>query len=146
MEKKNNNSNGNNANIELDRIRQIINNKINEKKNQIFPLHSMAYNNSVHYEIHCLKWVLGKTNQSPQIQMSQVEDIIQKEVNYLNGKMTTKPINMEKRDMFIIYTETLNWVLYVIHSIEEKGLGKSINTNKKIMVQLTLYLTAQLVT
>jgi hypothetical protein len=27
-----------------------------------------------------------------------------------------------KRDMFIIYSETLNWVLYVIQSIEEKGL------------------------
>ena len=114
--------NGNNADIELDRFRQILNNKINEKMNQIFPSHSMAYNNSVHYEIHCLGWVLGKINQRIQIQMSQVEDIIQKEINYLNGKMTTKSINIEKRDMFIIYTETLNWVLYVIHSIEEKGL------------------------
>ena len=125
----NNNSNGNNADLELDRLRQILNNKINEKKNQIFPLHSMAYNNSVHYEIHCLKWVLGKTNQRIQIQMqiSQVEDIIQKEVNYLNGKMITKSINKEKRDMFITYTETLNWVLYVIHSIEEKGLHWTLN-------------------
>jgi hypothetical protein len=124
----NNNSNGNNADLELDRLRQILNNKINEKKNQIFPLHSMAYNNSVHYEIHCLKWVLGKTNQRIQIQMqiSQIEDIIQKEINYLNGKMT-KSINIEKRDMFITFTETLNWVLYVIHSIEEKGLHWTLN-------------------
>jgi hypothetical protein len=84
----------------------------------------MAYNNSVHYEIHCLRWVLRKTNQRRQIQMqiSQVKDIIQKEINYLNGKMTTKSINIEKRDMFITFTETLKWVLYVIHSIEEKGL------------------------
>jgi hypothetical protein len=120
----NNNSNDNYADIELDRFKQILNNKISEKMNQIFPSHSMAYNNSVHYEIHCLRWVLGKTNQRIQIQMqiSQVEDIIQKEINYLNGKMTTKPINVEKRDMFITYTETLNWVLYVIHSIKEKGL------------------------
>jgi hypothetical protein len=101
-------SNGNNANIELDRFKQILNNKISEKMNQIFPLHSMAYNNSVHYEIHCLSWVLAKTNQRIQIQMqiSQVEDIVQKEINYLNGKMTTKSINVEKRDMFITYTET----------------------------------------
>jgi CRISPR/Cas system CSM-associated protein Csm2 small subunit len=73
MEKKNNNSNnsnGNNADIELDRFRQIINNKINEKKNQIFLLYSMAYNNNnVQYEINCLRWVLGKTNQR-QIQMN----------------------------------------------------------------------------
>jgi hypothetical protein len=73
-----------------------------------------------------VKCVLGKTNQR-QIQISQVEDIIQKEVNYLNGKMTTKSINKEKRDMFITYTETLNWVLYVIHSIEEKGLHWTLN-------------------
>jgi hypothetical protein len=122
--KENNNVNGNNTDIELGRFRQIINNKINEKKNQIFPLHSMAYNNNVQYEINCLEWVLGKTNQRQRIQMqiSQVEDIIQKEINYLNGKMTTKSINIEKRDMFVIYSETLNWVLYVIQSIREKGL------------------------
>ncbi len=119
----NNNSNGNNADIELDRFKQILNNKISEKMNQIFPSHSMAYNNSVHYEIHCLRWVLGKTNQRQiQMQMSQVKDIIQKEINYLNGKLNTKSINIEKRDMFITYIETLNWVLYVIHSIKEKGL------------------------
>ena len=84
----------------------------------------MAYNSSVHYEIHSLRWVLAKTNQRIHIQMqiSQVEDIIQREINYLNGKMTTKSINIEKRDMFITYTETLKWVLYVIHSIKEKGL------------------------
>ena len=52
--------------------------------------------------------------------MGQVENIIQKEINDLNGKMTTKSVNIEKKDMFIIYTETLAWILYVIHSIEEK--------------------------
>jgi hypothetical protein len=56
------------------------------KKNQIFRLHSMIYNNNVQYEINCLKWVLGITNQRIQIQISEVEDIIQKEVNYLKGK------------------------------------------------------------
>ena len=57
-----------------------------------------------------------------QMQISQVEDVVQKEINCLNGKMTTNTINIDKRDMFIIYTETLSWVLYVIHSIKEKGL------------------------
>jgi hypothetical protein len=123
---ENKNSNGNNTDIELNRFKQILNNKINEKKNQIFPSHSGAYNNSVHYEIHCLSWIIGKTNQR-QIQMSEVEDIIQKEINYLNGKMTTKSINIKKRDMFITYTEILSWVLYVIHSIEEKGLHSKLN-------------------
>jgi len=56
------------------------------------------------------------------MQFSQVEDFIQREINYLNGKITTKPINIEKRDMLIIYTETLSWALYVIHNIKEKGL------------------------
>src|SRR5918911_446119 len=126
---ENNNSNGNNADIELDRFQQVLNNKISEKMNQIFPLHSMAYNNSVHYEIHCLRWVLAKTNQRIQIQMqiSQVEDVVQKEINYLNGKMTTNTINIDKRDMFITYTETLKWVLYVIQSIKEKGLHWQFN-------------------
>jgi hypothetical protein len=118
---ENNNVNDNYAEVELDRFKQIINNKINEKKNQIFPSHSIAYNNNVQHEMHCLRWVLGlTTSQRRQMQMSQVEDLVQKEINDLNGKMTTRPINIEKRDMFIIYTETLNWVLYVIQSIEEE--------------------------
>jgi hypothetical protein len=42
----------------------------------------MAYNNNVQRGINCLKWVLGKTNQRQmQMQISQVEDIIQKEIN-----------------------------------------------------------------
>jgi hypothetical protein len=55
------------------------------------------------------------------MQMSRVEGLVRKEINELKRKMTN-PINIEKRDMFITYTETLNWVLYVIHSIKEKGL------------------------
>jgi hypothetical protein len=94
----NTNSNGNNADIELDRFRQILNNKISEKTNQIFPLHSMAYNNGVQYEIHCLKWVLGLitiTNRRL-IPIGQVESLVQKEINYLNGKMTTTNNNFLK--------------------------------------------------
>jgi len=74
----------------------------------------------VQCEINCLRWVIGITNQRIEIRMGQVENIIQKEINDLNGKMTTKSVNIEKKDMFIIYTETLAWILYVIHSIEEK--------------------------
>ena len=121
---ENTNSNGKNTDIELDRFRQIIINKISEKMNQIFPSHSMAYNNNVQHEVNCLKWVLGITNQRQRIQMqiSQVEDIIQNEVNKLDTTLRTKSLSMQKRDKFIMYSEILNWVLYVIHSIEEKGL------------------------
>ena len=65
------NNNTKNAHTELDRFRQILNNKINEKENLIFPLHSMAYNNRVHYEIHYLRWVLGKTNQEYKYKCNQ---------------------------------------------------------------------------
>jgi hypothetical protein len=68
MENNNNNSNGNNADIELDRFKQILHNKINEKKNQIFPLHSIAYNNSVQHEILGLKWLLELTINQRQTQ------------------------------------------------------------------------------
>jgi len=49
---ENNNITSNNIDIELDRFKQILNNKINEKENQIFQSHSVANNNSVHYKIH----------------------------------------------------------------------------------------------
>ena len=67
-----NNNNGNNTDIELDKFKQILNNKTNEKKYQIFPSHSMTYNNNVQLEINCLKCVLGKINQRQiQMQISQ---------------------------------------------------------------------------
>jgi len=122
----NNNSNGNKTDIELDRFKQILNNKISEKKNQIFPSHSMAYNNNVQHEVNCLKWVLGITNQK-QMQISQVEDIVQNEVNKLDTTLRTKSLSMQKRDKFIMYSEILNWVLYVIQSIKEKGLHWQFN-------------------
>ena len=119
---ENDSSIGKKADIELDRFKQILNNKTKEKNNQIFASHSMAYNINVQYEINCLRWVLEKTNQRIQIRMDHVENIIQKEINDLNGKMNAKSVNMQKRDMFITSIETLSWILYVIHSIGEKGL------------------------
>jgi hypothetical protein len=125
--KENNNVNGNNTDIELGRFRQIINNKINEKKNQIFPLHSMAYNNNVQHEINCLSWVLGITNQRIQMQISEVEDIVQNEVNKLDTTLRTKSLSIQKRDKFIMYFEILQWIRYVIQSIKEKGVHWQVN-------------------
>jgi hypothetical protein len=130
MENNNNNSHSNGANNsdpELDRFRQIINNKINEKKNQIFPLHSMAYNNNVQHEINCLSWVLGITNQRIQMQISEVEDIVQNEVNKLDTTLRTKSLSIQKRDKFIMYFEILQWIRYVIQSIKERGLHWQFN-------------------
>lgn len=115
-----NNNNDNNNNLELDRLKQMLNKRIKEKKNQIFPLHSMAYNNNVRHEINCLKWVLGITNQR-QIRINRIEDIIQNEVNKLDTTLRTKSLSMQKRDKFIMYFEILQWILYVIQSIKEKG-------------------------
>ena len=57
-----NNIGSNNTDLEIDRFRQILNNKINQKKNEIHPsLHNKIYNNSLQQEIDCLKWVLGHT-------------------------------------------------------------------------------------
>ena len=56
-----NNSDTNDTDVEIDILRQVLNNKINQKKNEIYPLHNKVYNNSLQQEIDCLKWVLGHT-------------------------------------------------------------------------------------
>jgi hypothetical protein len=38
------NNKDNDPNLELDRLKQILNKKIKEKKNQIHPLHAKVYN------------------------------------------------------------------------------------------------------
>ena len=141
MENNSNNSHSNNDNtdVEIDRLRQILNNKINQKKNQIHPsLHNKVYNNSLQQEIDCLKWVLGQTtntnttatikNQRQKIiQINKIQDIVQNEVNKLDTTLRTKSLSIEKRDKFIIYSEILTWVLYVIQSIKEKGIHWQFN-------------------
>ena len=127
-----NNSDTNDTDVEIDRLRQVLNNKINQKKNEIHPsLHNKIYNNSLQQEIDCLKWILGQTNttinQRQIIQINKIEDIVQKELDKLEITLTTKPLSIRKRDMFIIYTDILQWVLYVIHSIKEKGVHWQFN-------------------
>jgi protein required for attachment to host cells len=53
-----NNNNHNNFNLELDRLKQILNNKVKEKKNQIHPLHAKVYNDNLQIERRSLQWVL----------------------------------------------------------------------------------------
>ena len=48
----NNNNNDNYSNLALDRLKQVLNKKIKEKKNQIHPLHPKAYNDNLQIEIH----------------------------------------------------------------------------------------------
>jgi hypothetical protein len=123
----------NNTDAELDRLRQVLNNKINQKKNQIHPSHNKVYNNSLQQEIDCLKWVLGQTTNTTtiknqrQIQINKIKDVVQNEVNKLETTLTTKSLSMRNRDMFIIYTDILQWVLYIIQSIKEKGLHWQFN-------------------
>jgi hypothetical protein len=59
--------------------------------------------------------------------MSQIEDIIQDEVSKLDTTLRTKLIGIQKRDKFIMYFEILQWILYVIQSIKEKGLHWQFN-------------------
>jgi hypothetical protein len=57
----------------------------------------------------------------------QKEDIVQNEVNKLDTTLRTKSLSIQKRDKFIMYSEILQWILYVIHSIKEKGLHWQFN-------------------
>jgi hypothetical protein len=93
------NGNGKNSDIELDRFRQIINNKIKEKKNQIHPLHTKVYNDNLQIEIRSLRWVLDQFTSKRQI--SQVRYFVEKEINNLGIKMKNS-IDMEERDILII--------------------------------------------
>jgi hypothetical protein len=106
-----------NNNLELDRLKQILNNKIKEKKNQIHPLHAKVYNDNLQIEIRSLRWVLEQL--TSQRQISQVRCLVEKEINNLGIKMKNS-IDMEEKDVLITEVEILLWVLYVIQSIEEE--------------------------
>ena len=113
-----NNNNDNDSNLELDRLKEILNNKVKEKKNQIHPLHAKVYNDNLQIEIRSLRWVLRQLTSKRQI--NQVRRLVEKEINNLGIKMKSS-VDMEERDVLITEVEILLWILYVIQSIEEKG-------------------------
>ena len=111
------NNRDNNNDLELDRTKQILHNKIKEKKNQIHPLHAKIYNDNLQTEIRSLRWVLKQLNSKRQI--NQVRCLVEKEINNLGIKMKNS-IDMKERDILITEVEILLWALYVIQSIEEE--------------------------
>jgi len=111
------NNNDSNSNLALHRLKQILNNKVKEKKNQIHPLHAKIYNNNLQIEMRSLRWVLEQLS-SHKRQINQVR-CLEKEINILGGKMKNS-IEIEARDVLITQVEILIWILYVIQSIEEK--------------------------
>jgi hypothetical protein len=113
-----NNNNDSNSNLTLHRLKQILNNKVKEKKNQIHPLHAKIYNNNLQIEIRSLRWVLQQLS-SHKRQINQVRCLVEKEINILGRKMKNS-IEIEARDVLITQVEILIWILYVIQSIEEK--------------------------
>ena len=111
-------NNNDNNNPELDRLKQILNNKVEEKKNQIHSSHAKVYNGNLQIEICSLRLVVElATNQT---QVSQVGYLVEKEINALKRKMKNS-IDVEERDVLITEVEILVWVLYVIQSIDEKA-------------------------
>jgi prenyltransferase beta subunit len=117
-----NNYNDNHSNLALDRLKQFLNNKVKEKKNQIHPLHAKVYNDNLQIEIHSLRWILERAMNQRQI--NQVRCLVENEINNLGIKMKNSR-DMEERDVLITEVEILLWILYVIQSIEEEKGARS---------------------
>ena len=103
--------------LELDRLKEILNNKVKEKKNQIHPLHAKVYNDNLQIEIRSLRWLLEQLTSKRQI--NQVRSLVEKEIKNLEIKMKNS-IRHGERDVLITEVEILLWVLFAIQSIEEK--------------------------
>ena len=69
------NNNDSNSNLALHRFKQILNNKVKEKKNQIHPLHAKIYNNNLQLEMRSLRWVLEQLR-SHKRQINQVRCLV----------------------------------------------------------------------
>ena len=80
-----NNTNGNNSILELDRLKEILNNKVKEKKNQLHPLHAKVYNDKLQIELRSLRWLLEQLTSKRQI--NQVRSLVEKEIKNLEIKM-----------------------------------------------------------
>jgi len=129
------NDKNDNSNLELDSLKQILNKKIKEKKNQIHPLHAKGYNDNLQIEIGSLRWVLEQATHQKQI--NQVSCLVEKEINNLGIKMKNS-IDVGKSDVLITKVEVLLWVLYVIQSIEEEEKAEAHRLSQSIFTLTNL--------
>jgi hypothetical protein len=117
----------NDSNQELHSLKQILNNKIKEKKNQIHPLHDKVYNDKLEIEIRSLRWVLEQLTRQRQI--NHVRWLVEKEINNLGIKMKNS-IDMVEKDVLITEVEILLSIVYIIQDMEEE---KAEASNKLII-------------
>jgi hypothetical protein len=105
----------------VDRLKQILEIKIDKTRSEIrYELHNKAYNDSLQNEIHILECVLKYTTQK-KVHIGKLEVIVQDKIADLKIRMD-KAIHREVTDFLFTEIETLRWVLYIIHSINNGSL------------------------
>lgn len=105
---------------ELDRLKEILESKIKKTSNDIHESHNKAYNDSLQNEIHTLEWVLEYTTQK-KVHIGKLEVIVQDKIADLTIRMDNAT-HREVTDILFTKIETLRWVLYIIHSVNNRSL------------------------
>ncbi len=102
------------------RLKQLLHEKIETRKQQIYPDHNSKYNYNLQLEIDTIEWVLGKIELN-KFSDDRLEGIIRVMIKDLE-KRKNKAVKIVDTDNYWIRIETLQWVLYVILAIRNGNM------------------------
>ena len=98
-----------------DRLKELLHEKIAQRKKQIHPAHNPRFNHDIQLEIDCIEWALQKIEVN-KIHNDRLEDVIKTMIKDLEKRNDKAMIRSDTDDLWT-KIETLQWVLYVIFAI-----------------------------
>ena len=102
-------------NIDSDRLKELLHEKITKRKKQIHTAHNPRFNHDMQLEIDCIEWALQKieVNKLPN---DRLEGVIRTMIKDLEKRKEKAMIRSDTDDLWT-KVETLQWVLFVIFAI-----------------------------
>ena len=98
-----------------DRLKELLHEKIAQRKKQIHPAHNPRFNHDIQLEIDCIEWALQKIEVS-KLPNDRLEGAIKVMIKDLEKRKDKAMIRPETDDLWT-KIETLQWVLFVIFAI-----------------------------
>jgi hypothetical protein len=104
-----------------DRLKGFLHEKMEKRKKQIHPEHSLRFNHDIQLEIDSIEWALQKIEVN-KIPNDRLERVIRATIKDLEKRKDKAMVRSDTDDLWT-KIESLQWVLFVIFAIR---IGKMV--------------------
>ena len=105
---------------DLDRLKELLHEKIEKRKKQIHPAHNPRFNHNMQLEVDCIEWALQKIEVT-KLPNDRLESVIKTMIKDLEKRKDKAMIRSDTDDLWT-KNETLQWILYIIFAIRNGNM------------------------